>query len=373
MKKPMKRWVAMGIVAFACLSTAYVVAQQDNTAMTADRSRAVLRQLEVIDADRAGFVNQLLGSWAPYVDYQDYDLYGEIADAAMRVPAWQLYGASLTGDFHTMLRVLTGEEGAGHYIGALAEPEGKSSPDLRSSVRALGDLESSLVYTPIAPCRLVDTRNAGAKTGILVPGVPRNFDLEAQGLTSGQGGNAVCAGLPGFSHKAWAVNVTVVSPTDVGFLRIWPYEGTQPTASVINFWNTAPNSLANAMNVTGCYGCAEDIVVQTFGPSVHVVIDVVGYYQVAGAPASTAAVTAIAGTVVSLAAGAKGYVDGGLCPAGTLLIGGQLSHGGFDLAIGESEKDPSTNNWRYWMINNDAGSRNVTAYSQCLDTPMKPW
>jgi hypothetical protein len=40
---------------------------------------------------------------------------------AMEVQAWQLYGATLAPDFHTMMRVLRVAEGAGKYISALAE------------------------------------------------------------------------------------------------------------------------------------------------------------------------------------------------------------------------------------------------------------
>ncbi|MCL4849600.1 MAG: hypothetical protein KJ066_23855, partial [Acidobacteria bacterium] len=78
--------------------------------MTAERSRQVQTTLAGIEADKAGFVHQLLMSWLPYVDNAQYDLFGELQPIAMRAPAWQLYGASLVGDFTTMVRILRGEE-----------------------------------------------------------------------------------------------------------------------------------------------------------------------------------------------------------------------------------------------------------------------
>lgn len=360
------------VIVCVCCAMVTLSAQKGDVVLSADHSRAILRQLDAIDADRAGFVNQLMSQWSGYIDYSDYDLYGEIAPLAMKVPAWQLYGASLVGDFHTMLRILTGIEGAGRYINALSVPEPKARPTRATDIRVLGDGTNQLVYTPIAPCRIVDTRNPGAASGILVPGVPRSFHLEDDGLI-GQGGDTVCAGLPNFSHLGWAVNVTVVAPTDVGFLRIWPYLGTQPTASVINFWNTSPNSLANAMNVTGCYACGGgDIYVQTFGPSVHVVIDVVGYYQEADPPASTSAVTRMPGTAASIPTNYAQYVNAGDCPAGTTMIGGELEHNGIGTAIGESKQNTATQ-WTFWVINWDSTATTATAYSRCQDTPIKPW
>ena len=289
----------------------------------------------------------------------------------MKAPAWQLYGASLVGDFPTMLRVLTGEEGAGPYISAFAEPQTKTAVDPFSpTADALGDLGSTtdqLVFVPIAPCRIVDTRGTGARTGILAAGTSRSFDLTTEGFSSGQGSVAACAGLPALSHYAWAVNITVTGYNGNGWLIAWPHNGTEPTASVANY-GVAPYAIASGQILTGCYSCSDDITIKAANAGTHVIIDVTGYFRAAGVTSST--VTRIAGTPVVIGNGFRNFVTGGACPTGTVLIGGEVDHGSGDVAVGEF-KQASTTTWNFWMINNAGSSASVTAYSRCMDTPLK--
>jgi hypothetical protein len=346
---------------------------QDRTEVDRDlqRSYAIQAALADIDTNRANVVHDFLMSWTPYVDNQKYDLFEEVGPIAMRAPAWQLYGASLVGDFETMMKVLLGEVGAGRFINALSQPEARVAYDPAWEVivepDALGATQDSLVYTPIPPCRVVDTRGTGARTGIIPANGSRTFDLESEAFTSGQGVGGPCTGLPGFSHYGWAVNVTVTGYTAVGGLKAWGFGGTEPNASIINY---APGSgaLANGLILTGCYGCVDDITVKAFSAATHVIIDVIGYFR--SAEVSQAAVTRVAGTETPVNSGARQYVNGGPCPAGTRLIAGEASHGGFDVSLGEDEQANSTS-WRYWVINNDSTARTVTVYSRCMDTPIK--
>ncbi len=39
----------------------------------------------------------------------------------------------------------------------------------------LGSLSTDLVYTPVTPCRIMDTRNPGSISGILAAGTTRSF------------------------------------------------------------------------------------------------------------------------------------------------------------------------------------------------------
>ena len=119
----------LAIVAFVSLATVSVGAQgQDLPPLSAARSQALQSQLRAIEQDRAGFFDHLVMQWAPYVDNNTYDLRAELGPIADKVPAWQLYGASLVGDFRTMLRILKGVEGAGPYINAFEEPQPKMAP-----------------------------------------------------------------------------------------------------------------------------------------------------------------------------------------------------------------------------------------------------
>jgi hypothetical protein len=363
-------WKGLALVVFVALATVSVGAQVLSEPMSPERSRAVQAQLEKIDGDRAGFVNQLFSAWTPYLDSNKYDLWSELGPTAMKVPAWQLYGASLVGDFKTMTRVLKGLEGAGHYINALAEPQAKTAPDLFApEPYAFGDTQDQLVFVPIAPCRVVDTRNAGARTGILTAGEARSFDLEDDAFLNGQGVTGPCAGLPISSEAAWAVNVTVTGYSGTGWLTIWPFSSAETFTSVINYGTGGASAVANGLTLRGCYLCVGgDIHVKASAAGTHVIIDVTGYYR--GAGVANAAVTRILGETQTVAANNSLFIDGGVCPAGTVLIGGEVDHSENDVAVAKTLQLSATQ-WRFWMKNNTAAGVSVTAYSRCMDTPLR--
>jgi hypothetical protein len=367
-------FTALALAALVTLGAAGTVAAQDQGevyTMPAERSRQVQTTLAGIEADKAGFVHQLLMSWTPYVDNATYDLFGELQGIAMRAPAWQLYGASLVGDFKTMVRILRGEEAAGRYVNGLTEPEARTAHDTSWEVVEPDDFptgtEDNLVYVPIAPCRIVDTRGTGARTGVIPNNGTRSFDLESEGFTSGQGGVASCTGLPSFSHFGWAVNVTVTGYTAVGGLKAWGFSKTEPLASIINF-SPGQSAVANGVILTGCYGCSDDITIRAFGSATHVIIDVMGYFR--QAQTSSAAVTRVAGTATNVNAGARSFVASGLCPAGTRFLALEVDHTGSDTSVGEF-KETSATGGNAWIINNDAFVVSVTVYARCMDTPIQ--
>jgi hypothetical protein len=362
--------IAMGGVwlAVAALTVPVLAGQQNlrstEPQLSAERSWAVQSELAAIDRSREAFVNDLIESWTPYVDKDVYNLWSELKPIAMRAPAWQLLGASKVGDFQTMVAVLRGQTGAAQFINTLDQPQAKAwaSSDL------LGDTTGSLVFTPIAPCRIVDTRGVGARTGFLNPGVPRTFDLTTDGYGKGQGGQTSgCTGLPSFSHRAFAVNITVAAYAANGGLQVYPSGGAIPATSLINFFPAA-YAIANNGPVTGCYGCVDDITINAFGASTHVIIDVMGYYE--RASVTGASISRIAGTPVNIAAGGRSFATGGACPAGTVMIGGENDYTGTDVSIGESRQATATT-WTMWHINNDALARTTTVYSRCLDQPIE--
>lgn len=374
-------WGALVLAAMLALTGAVASAQsQDPQSMTAQRSWAIQDQLRRIDADREAFVNEFLSQWQTYLDPLTYDVWTEVKPLAMKAPAWQLYGASLVGDFKTMVQVLTGMRGAGQYINSLSAPQQKvfTSPIVPrfevaaagdAAPAAIGDFNNQLVFTPIAPCRMVDTRESGARTGFMPANTSRAFDLTTTGYAKGQGGaTSGCTGLPSFSYLGWALNITVTGYSGYGWLTAWGYTGTEPTASVINYSPTEW-ALANGVTLIGCDGCTDDIVVKAWYAGTHVIIDVVGYYQNATSGAAST-VTRVAGTPVTIGNGARDFVYGGDCPAGTRMIGGEVDHGAGDLAVGAFHQDTATR-WAFWMINNSGVSAGVTAYSKCMDTPVK--
>lgn len=347
-----------------------VDAQQRGTMMTKERSWEVQGIVGNVEASKAAAVEQFLNDWQANLDQNIYDVRQELGAAAAAAPAWQLYGAALTGDFHTAVRILRGQEGAGKYINALSAPQVKVAKGFGiSAPQVVGDPTNSLVFTPIAPCRMVDTRGSGARTGVIAANATRSFDVTTNGFSKGQGSATSCTGLPGYSHPAWALNVTVTNGyVAAGGLKAWGFSGTEPNASIINFGPATSGGIANGLTLAGCDGCVDDITIRAFGDATHVIIDVVGYYQEATAANST--VSRIAGTPVVIAAGGSAFGSGGACPAGTTLISGENDFTGNDVSVGESRQASATV-WTIWHINHDASSRTSTVYSRCLDTPVR--
>ncbi len=110
-------------------------------------------------------------------------------------------------------------------------------------ISTLGDDATDLVYFPLTPCRILDTRSGtGTWAGRLAAGsttaVAHNQNLAAQG------GNAAGCGVP-TDPAAIVATVTAVSPTGPGNLRIYATGTTVPLASALNYASVTGLALAN--------------------------------------------------------------------------------------------------------------------------------
>jgi hypothetical protein len=138
---------------------------------------------------------------------------------------------------------------------------------------------NDLGYTPVTPCRIVDTRNSG---GIINATTLRNFHVFGSGVTIGaQGGNPYGCPSPLGEPLAAHINVVAVDPTGKGNLQAFPL-GAGPGAGLIVNYNAIDTNLANAGTVKSITGGGPDITVTSRVSSVHAVIDVLGYYYPAG-------------------------------------------------------------------------------------------
>jgi hypothetical protein len=131
--------------------------------------------------------------------------------------------------------------------------------------------EGDLLYTPVTPCRIVDTRRVG---GAMPPGSIRSFNV--RGAVASQGGNpAGCPSPEGEPHGV-QVNVTAAPVTGSGNIRIFSFGSTPPNASLVNF-KTGVQNIANSGAIKTCFNCAKDISIQSNFGTAHVVIDVMEY------------------------------------------------------------------------------------------------
>ena len=112
----------------------------------------------------------------------------------------------------------------------------------------------------IAPCRLLDTREA--------------FWPVASGDSRAVSVSRRC-GIP-YGAKAVAVNLTVVGPTNYGYLTLFPGASPLPSTSTLNYrpGKTRANSSVLPLSAGGV------LKVYNSGPaSAHVIVDVTGYFQ----------------------------------------------------------------------------------------------
>jgi hypothetical protein len=156
---------------------------------------------------------------------------------------------------------------------------------------AVGDSSASLIYTPVRPCRVFDTRSSTA--GILVGNTQRNFYIAGNVDFTPQGGSSGGCSIPFGPATSVMINFAAVTPTGAGNLRAWAVANPQPAAPFAAVMNFSADmwALANGLAVPICdpaaTSCAAgDLRLQADVSSVHVVGDVVGYFRKLDLPAA---------------------------------------------------------------------------------------
>jgi hypothetical protein len=178
--------------------------------------------------------------------------------------------------FDPSFRAKTLERLAALPMDALLQAQTQENAGLGLNV--LGDSQADLVYTPVTPCRIIDTRLAG---GTLTPGLPRSFTVT--GDTTFQGG-ADC-GIPFGPATSAMINFVAVSPAGKGNMQVTPFGQAMPLASFINF-------------------STNDITIQANNSAVDLVADVQGYFRrVSTGGVGTSLLADSAVTTVKMAAG----------------------------------------------------------------------
>ena len=178
--------------------------------------------------------------------------------------------------------------------------------------KSIGALGNDLSYTPIQPCRIIDTRSTGAGT-IPANGTRSFVAINASSFAS-QGGSATNCGTLGLNATAVAVNFTIVRVSAGGYLTVYPFGTAQPTAATLNWTGTdairgnfaivqIPNPIASF-----------DFTIYAFA-EVHVVADIVGYFAPPVATALQCQETANT-TVSGIAAGGTANATAPSCPSG---------------------------------------------------------
>lgn len=256
--------------------------------------------------ERAELSDALVQQWAGHAS-REFKITSE-SWAAEMAPAFraasmdELRQAAKTMDFDGMNRVLLGG----------TTPAGADGSDIEAMApKALGDSATDLVFVPISPCRILDTRVAG---GAIAANTTRGVDVTAVSSYSFQGGaSSDCGGAGNAgSFAAVAVNLTVVNPSGAGYITAYPVGTTQPTAATVNY--AAGAIVGNLAIVRLDQGsAANEMNIYSFAQT-HVVGDIVGYFINPQATALDCVDTAP--VVVSVNAGSTANASSAACPAG---------------------------------------------------------
>ena len=202
-----------------------------------------------IDLHRSSLINDIYGSFSEQVPVEQRAYF---AKRLANLRADELLAASLASS-----------HGAVESILATAE----QSRGVAAAPKAVGDPDRDLVYTPMVPCRLLDTRGFGApiQGGQYQPNQRRNYAP-----------NGLC-GLPtsGVVSLMIALTTQNLTPNSGGYISIVaPNAAITTSIDVFNLgssWSQTTASIPTA-------GAAQfDVFVNA--ATAHVVIDVLGYFS----------------------------------------------------------------------------------------------
>lgn len=240
-----------------------------------------------------------------------------------------------------------------------------ASKDGNITAQTLGALANDLVYTPVQPCRIIDTRNVG---GAIAAGFTRSFKAIDSSNFTAQGGSATNCGTLGFRATAVAVNLTAVTPVGPGFATAFPFGTTRPTASSLNY--TAGAIVGNELILPIPNPLAvSDFTLFSLAQSDYVA-DIVGYFA---PPVATELQCVASGyNTPSVPAGATTFYLAPSCSAGykasTPYCWGQDQAGVYSTGSGLNGNIP-TDTAFCGFSNTTASAKVVYVGSQCCRVP----
>jgi hypothetical protein len=232
--------------------------------------------LLTIDQHRPQVIERIVDAWGARLAQSASPLsIDELRARLQRLRADRLLDASVADSPGALRAVVDGD--------VVAKPTD-------AATKALGDNTIDTVYTPVTPCRLVDTRGVFAAV-YQGNGAPSYFPMPFAGNEIRsyvlKGGNNTCLSqLPAALHPS-AVQLQVFGmPTtsNSGDIEILPFGATfGSTATMVYIASIAFNTVSTAVGVNVENN---EISVQVRGGGAHVAIDVVGYFRAASDPTS---------------------------------------------------------------------------------------
>ena len=235
----------------------------------------------------------------------------------------------------------------------------------RVAVKTLGALNNDLVYTPVQPCRILDTRNTAA--GAIAANGTRDFIAINAGNFTSQGGSATNCGTQSLPATAVAINLTAVTPSIAGYATAYPYGAARPLAASVNY---APGAIVNnalIVQIPNPINSA-DFTVYTYAQA-HYVADIVGYFAPPQATALECVLTALTSTTI--AANSTLSVFNPACPAGYAATSPYCfanASGVYSKGSGKNSAAGTSNTFCSWQ-NTTANPQQVAGGTNCCRVP----
>ncbi len=240
-----------------------------------------------------------------------------------------------------------------------------------SMAKALGANGSDLVFTPIQPCRILDTRVVG---GPIASNFTRSFNGVATSTTNdftAQGGSNTDCGTLNIPAAALAMTISVVNPVvapaggggpGTGFLTVFPFGTTQPTAATMLYRDAV--SLNNeAIVKIPVPRVTSDFTVYA-SQTTNVVADIIGYFA---APTATALDCAtVSGVPTNVNAGLYASLPTLFCAANYTPVALSIS-AGENVLVADSYT--AGNAGQIFVRSLSTNSQNVTAKLMCCRVP----
>jgi hypothetical protein len=307
-------------------------------------------RLQVVQDDKAGYSKAIVARWkeaAREAGRSDERTSVDLLASLMNLDPENLLAAGEAPSYQAMMTVLA----TGRTEATSQEP----------APNALGESFRDLVYTPVTPCRIVDTRTALA--GALAGGVVRLFDADGGSFTD-QGGSSTGCGIPLGVAQAVTMTIVAVHPAGPGHLTAWGLTA-QPLSSVLNY--AGNDVIADTAIIPVVPGGGEDFALVSLATT-HVVVDVLGYFA---APSATRLDCAtVQSEVTAVPINELTAVDA-LCGPGRTATGG-----GYDVAEATIAfpdlfvtSGPLANGWRAVVENHTLGPRNLQTFARCCRVP----
>ena len=200
----------MNIATFS--RAAVIVGLMVSAAGTAHAANLMPDSLLAVDRSRAVVIERIIAQFQP--------AFGPGQEAMVRetlatLRADHLLAASLAPTLRGVLAVIkSADSGVG------------GAPVLHT--KTLGDATDDLVYTPVQPCRLFDTRPSQGGLGTLAPGLTRTYGATVP--VASQGGPGGCAAPAGTAVAM--IQFATILPPALGLLQ-GGAQGTGPFANAL--------------------------------------------------------------------------------------------------------------------------------------------